>query len=572
MTCFAGFAVHGTPPRERIQAAKDGSGFLVDGYNRLRIFRGFNDLQHYHSEDACRSKGTGPYIRNCNYLPHYLQNDSVILLLEEQGFNAMRTPMMWAAARPQENTTDVAYLKDSKTIVDKLAASNIYSLLDMHQDVLTSRFGHDYDGAPLWLVNKTQPRRPFPWPHKKISSWGQSYSTEAIGQCFQDIYKNVHGGLDEWSKFWQVVAQYFKQQSYVLGYELMNEPWAGDVIADPLLYLPGEAGRKNLMPSYKHVAASIRQVDNETAIFFEPVTWGMVMNGKVTGSGFTETPDKNSVLTYHYYCWFADSGDGSKPYSNLKKSDCDGSSNKLGLGPRVFKAIDKDRRDLQAPVFMSEWGGKSPQASQAHSKSFVEISEVMDLSDEYFSSWTFYDLVSIFTDASVPFSDREYDILRTFARPYAQAIAGVPTHMKADWDVDSDGHMKAGAFTLKYNINASAAPKPSGCPVCSCGQPILWPGSGCPDTCGAKCGSTCCCLPNVGKCGSKPEPPARPVIADAPTEIAVPPLWFPNGFTVEVSAGLFWKMAPGRRNIVAVWLNTTAGPAPASATVTITPK
>ena len=199
----------------------------------------------------------------------------------------------------------------------------------------------------------------------------------------------------------------------------------------------------------------------------------------------------------------------------------------------------------------------------------------MDLSDEYFSSWSFYDLVSMFhykyhngTRSLVLISD----ILQVFARPYAQAIAGVPTHMKADWDVDSDGHRIAGAFTLKYNINASAAPKPSGCPVCPCGQPTLWPGSGCPDTCGAKCGSTCCCLPNVGKCGSKPEPPARPVIADAPTEIAVPPLWFPNGFTVEVSAGLFWKMAPGRRNIVAVWLNTTAGPAPASATVTITPK
>ena len=83
------------------------------------------------------------------------------------------------------------------------------------------------------------------------------------------------------------------------------------------------------------------------------------------------------VLTYHYYCWFANSGDDdSKPYSNLIKADCDGSSDKLGLGPRVFKAIDNDRRDLQAPVFMSEWGGKSPQASQANSKSFAEISEV----------------------------------------------------------------------------------------------------------------------------------------------------------------------------------------------------
>ena len=82
------------------------------------------------------------------------------------------------------------------------------------------------------------------------------------------------------------------------------------------------------------------------------------------------------MLTYHYYCWFANSGNNSKPYSNLSKSACDGSSNQLGLGPRVFKAIDNDRRDLQAPVFMSEWGGKSPLASQANSKSFVEVSEV----------------------------------------------------------------------------------------------------------------------------------------------------------------------------------------------------
>ena len=43
----------------------------------------------------------------------------------------------------------------------------------------------------------------------------------------------MYGGLDEWSKFWQVVAEYFKQQSYVLGYELMNEPWAGDVVRIP---------------------------------------------------------------------------------------------------------------------------------------------------------------------------------------------------------------------------------------------------------------------------------------------------------------------------------------------------
>ena len=95
----------------------------------MRIFRGFNDIQYHTRKDgACKTKGSGPYIRNCNYLPHYLQNDSVILLLEEQGFNAMRTPMMWAATRPQENTTDVDYLKDSKAIVDKVNLCTPFSI------------------------------------------------------------------------------------------------------------------------------------------------------------------------------------------------------------------------------------------------------------------------------------------------------------------------------------------------------------------------------------------------------------------------------------------------------------
>ena len=79
------------------------------------------------------------------------------------------------------------------------------------------------------------------------------------------------------------------------------------------------------------------------------------------------------VLTYHYYCWFANAGNDSKPYSNLTKAECDGAD---GLGRDVYKAIEKDKRQLRVPVFMSEWGGKTPRASQAHARSFVEVSKV----------------------------------------------------------------------------------------------------------------------------------------------------------------------------------------------------
>ena len=112
------------------------------------------------------------------------------------------------------------------------------------------------------------------------------------------------------------------------------------------------------MPAYKELASAIREVDNATALFFEPTTWGMVFDGKVAGSGFTDVPDPNSVLTVHYYCWFAASAqNNSAPPDPSVRTECD----KL-LGPEVYAAVAEDVRRLAIPSFMSEWGGKTPSA------------------------------------------------------------------------------------------------------------------------------------------------------------------------------------------------------------------
>ncbi|CAF5228849.1 unnamed protein product, partial [Rotaria magnacalcarata] len=57
-------------------------------------------------------------------------------------------------------------------------------------------------------------------------------------------------------------------------YELINEPWAGNYLENPAILLPGIAGAKNLQPFYETIAKYIRSVDNDTLIFYEPVTWG----------------------------------------------------------------------------------------------------------------------------------------------------------------------------------------------------------------------------------------------------------------------------------------------------------
>ncbi len=63
---------------------------------------------------------------------------------------------------------------------------------------------------------------------------------------------------------------------FVFRYELINEPWAGNYFDHPSLLLPGVAGATNLQPFYEKIAKAIRSVDNDTLIFYEPVTWGGV--------------------------------------------------------------------------------------------------------------------------------------------------------------------------------------------------------------------------------------------------------------------------------------------------------
>lgn len=64
---------------------------------------------------------------------------------------------------------------------------------------------------------------------------------------------------------------------------------------------------------------------------------------------------------------------------------------------------------------------------------------------------------------------------------------------------------------------ANAPAQHGSCPVCTCQKPKTWPFSGCDVTCGAKCGTTCCCIPGVGNCGKGAPAPASTSSAPAST-------------------------------------------------------
>jgi len=55
---------------------------------------------------------------------------------------------------------------------------------------------------------------------------------------------------DKFTTFWGKVANVFSGYDNILGYELLNEPWCGNIYEDPLLLLEGVADRIKLQPLY----------------------------------------------------------------------------------------------------------------------------------------------------------------------------------------------------------------------------------------------------------------------------------------------------------------------------------
>lgn len=411
----------------RIKVRQD--GHYVDNQGRVRIFHGFNAVN-----------------KAFPWYPQHMSNASLVKHYKEWGFNAVRLGTMWSGVEPEQGKYNETYLQVIRSQLSLLAVNGMHAFLDMHQDVLSKRFG-TYDGAPAWLVDiLPKGRNPYPYPWKSTKpfyggNWALQYLTEDCGAAYQGLYDNVNHSKDMFIAFWKKVASTFKDVTSVLGYELINEPWAGDVWADPLLFQPGKAGSQNLFPMYDKIARAIRDVDNDTIIMYEPVTWGIWFNGEA-GTGFETVPGgpefrDRSALSYHLYCWVK-SGD-SDPLSFFDKVLCDDL-----LAADVLTNAKKEFTRTGGGGFLTEFGECKPDGRQ-NSSNTVLCETVLKLADENLVSWTYWD--TDFFDAS---GNVQLDTVKPFIRAYPRAIAGTP--LSLSWDMKS--HSMEFNFLLDPTITA----------------------------------------------------------------------------------------------------------------------
>jgi endoglycosylceramidase len=232
--------------------------------------------------------------------PYYPQaagfGDDDAAFLARMGFNAVRVGVIWKALEPRPGGYDNDYLAHIASTVATLARHGIVSLLDFHQDMYNERF--QGEGFPNWSAQDDglapEPKRGF----------GQNYVyMPALQRAYDHFWANSRGpggiGLqDRFAAAWRHVAERFRGNANVLGYELMNEPWPG-TSWQPCIAPGGcPAFDAALTAFYRRVIRAIRAVDRRKLVWYEP---NMLFNSGVD-TNLGELGDARAGFAFHDYC------------------------------------------------------------------------------------------------------------------------------------------------------------------------------------------------------------------------------------------------------------------------------
>ncbi|EKX55197.1 hypothetical protein GUITHDRAFT_46636, partial [Guillardia theta CCMP2712] len=372
--------------------------------------------------------------------------------MKAMGVNVVRLLVALPGVFPARGQVNETYLDKIAEIVDVLATSGIYTILDAHQDLFSPKFCGN--GFPDWATPYTNvsegvrpekfpiptawheyevdPETGYPLPSECYkSAFFRYYFSDAVGKAFQAFYDNYDGIQDEFVNFWRVVAQRFATRSSVIGYEILNEPFLGDILLHPEFLDIRQADKKNLQSFYQKVHEAVREVDDRHLLFFE-ATVGVSQTPfkSLSGTGLSAGPggaeyNDRQVFSYHMYCFY-NTRDGQPANTEL----CNAYFDKY-----LSNVIEGDLEKLSVAGFLTEWGAMiddGPVDSAMADK-------IGEITDRHAQSWTYWQFKSYHdptTQAMEPDGTVEEGFynqtdgslregkVRLIARTYPQQVAG----------------------------------------------------------------------------------------------------------------------------------------------------
>ncbi len=408
------------------------TGQITDALGRTVILHGLNT-----SGSAKHIEGHQPWIAESDVAREHA----------DFGFNVVRYLIFWGAIEPEKGQYDTTYLQKVKERVEWYTQRNMYVILDMHQDVFG--YGVGGNGAPVWACTQTKIQNLIPdkWP------WWMQNMEPKVKQSYVQFFKyKKHKELQQhYLLCWQKVAAMFKNNPYVLGYDLMNEPHGGLIIKT----LAGGFERRQLSAFYRRLIPAIRHQDTSKYIFFEPrsfgVNFGMKSHLPVVHDSMTTQP--RLVYAPHCYPAFVDIGGDFKP------------KHKKSLAG-WFKVRARETARQKTPMIIGEFG-LSPQK-----KDYDAYLRLLNaLADSAQVSWTYW------SNDHGGWSPLKPDgtptlILPQLLRVYPQATAGQlikytynPLNKKFVMEFISDSAIHAptviaiprSIYTAQYTLSVSGA-------------------------------------------------------------------------------------------------------------------
>jgi len=351
--------------------------------------------------------------------------------LAEHGFNGARIGTLWAGVTPDApGQVDEDYLDDWQRVIDLLADKGIWMQYDFHQDMWHETYGGE--GVPDWAA-----KRPAPYNlHPPIKlSFPATYITPELATVYDNFWANRNGVQDGWAAAWGAVAQRWGDQPYSMGYDLINEPWAGrEWLTCPITGC-ASSYRDEFQPAYERATAAIRRSDPDGIVWYE----SQLLANQVPNSSFGPANDDQVGYSWHSYC----------PYGYLDSQ---------GIPIGVSGCKDYDETHNLKALEQAETMGATNLMSEFGATDNTELLAIDTASaDNHFTSWMHWaykhwDDPTTADGAQGMFADDadlstvKSEKLRTLVRTYPQATAGNPVDLSFD--------PATGAFSYTYEPSA----------------------------------------------------------------------------------------------------------------------
>ena len=383
--------------------------FIIDSHGRYKLFHGVNVVVKI-----------PPYIPNTNtFDPYFSFTDKDIQILKNLGMNLVRLGIIWESIEKEEGKYDYEHLDKMAEIVNKLEKEGIAVIIDAHQDIFSRNFCGE--GVPTFYAEKLTvdtkcnktflsklfklltaciPLEKYKWNRdenglplltdcKLKGSFMDYHRSPELYSIYDSFFKNEHGVLNKFIKFWEILAQKFSNKSNVLGYDIWNEPWAPGLWSDISNLIPGYVDDHYLSPFYTKVDSSISKLHKDYILFYQSIPFPDTLplfGGRILSS-FSKPPvniqKRPQVFNVHSYCCMAGPNvcrtESGEPKLTDAKGFCKDFHN------RKIRDNKKQAQQLNAPLIITEFG-----ACGGSEACYNEMLGLELAADKYLVSWTYW--------------------------------------------------------------------------------------------------------------------------------------------------------------------------------------